>query len=90
MALLEIRNCLQKTVYCIQEWGSLSSADKKVLQMRTCTVFGAKKLGFIEIYIVSARTRKVSQFGYFSDKGGGERVGLFLAILCGLLLWTAP
>jgi len=43
--------------------------------MRTSALFGAKNIGFFEIYGVSART-------------GGE--GQFFAILCGRPLWTAP
>jgi len=53
--------------------------------MRTSTLFGAKNIGFFEIYGVSARTR-----------GGVEPVrtfcrqrGSIFAILCGRLLWTA-
>jgi len=33
-------------------------ADKEVLQMRKSTNFGAKNIGFFEIYRVSARTRR--------------------------------
>jgi len=44
--------------------------------MRTFALFGAKNLGFFEIYGVSTRTR-------------GE-VGQLFAIFCGRVLWTAP
>jgi len=38
--------------------------------MWTSALFGAKIIGFIEIYGVSARTRgELSQCGHFSDKG---------------------
>jgi len=31
--------------------------------------------------------RRLSQYGHFSNKGGGDK---FFAILCGRPLWTAP
>jgi len=58
------------------------------LQMRTSALFGAKNVGFSEIYGVSARTRgegRLSQFGHFTDKECQ-----FFAIFCGRPLWTAP
>jgi len=55
--------------------------------MRMSALFDAKKLGIFEINLVSARTRGLSQFGHFADKGEGNQ---FFAILYGYLLWTAP
>jgi len=57
----------------------LSSADifqtRAVLQMRTSALFGAKDLGFFEIYGVSARTRGgLSQCGHFAVKEGGGSI----------------
>jgi len=71
----------------------LSSADIlqtwDVLKMWTSALFGAKNIGFFEIYGVSARTREGGggQCGHFSDKGEG---GHIFTILCGRPLWTAP
>jgi len=53
--------------------------------MRTSAIFGAKDLGFFEIYGMSARTRGLSQCGHFADKGGQ-----FFAILCGRLFMDGP
>jgi len=47
-------------------------------------VFGAKNLGFFEIYGVSAWTKGVEPVRPFSDRGGGS----IFVILCGRLLWT--
>jgi len=58
---------------------------KEILQVRTSTLFGAKKLEFFEIYSVSERTR--GQCKHFDDKGEGDQ---FFAILCERLFWTAP
>jgi len=57
------------------------------LQMWMSALFGAKIIGFFEIYGVSARTRGVKSVRTFFGKG--ER-GQFFAILCRRLLWTAP
>jgi len=57
------------------------------LQMRTSALFEEKNLEIFEIYEVSARTRGLSQFGHFANKGGRDQ---FFAILCGRPLWTAP
>jgi len=46
-------------------------------------LFGAKHIGFFEIYGVSARIRRVEPVRTF--RGGGN----FFAILCGSPLWTA-
>jgi len=50
---------------------------EEILQMRMSALFGAKIIGFFEIYGVSARTR-------------GEGRGQFFAIVRGRPLWTAP
>jgi len=49
----------------------LRTRKEGVLQMRMSVLFGAKIIGFFEIYGVSARTRRLSQCGNFADKGGG-------------------
>jgi len=55
--------------------------------MRTSALFGAKNLGFFEIYGVSARTGGVKPSGHFADKEEGESIFRFF---CERLLWTAP
>jgi len=52
--------------------------------------FGAKTLGFFEIYDVSARTRGEEVEPVRTFCGQGVVGGQFLAILCGRLLWTVP
>jgi len=44
-----------------------------VLQMWTSAIFGAKNLGFFEIYVVSSRTRgeRVEPVRAFCGQGGG-------------------
>jgi len=39
--------------------------------MWTSALFGAKSIGFFEIYGVSARTTGLSQFEHFGDKEEG-------------------
>jgi len=63
----------------VREGGDLSSAEfcgqgRRVLQMRTSTLFGAKNFGFFEIYGMSARIGGVRQSGHFSNK---EEVAIF-------------
>jgi len=65
----------------------LRTKGEGFIQMRTSALFGAKNIGFFEIYGVSARTRKegVEPVRTFFGKGEG---GQFFAILCVRLLWT--
>jgi len=51
-------------------------------------IFGEKKIGFFEIYGVSAQTRGVESVRTFF--GQEESIGQFFEILCGRILWTAP
>jgi len=57
--------------------------------MRTSALFGAKNIGFFEIFYVSAQTRWEggrASADILRTSGKGQ----FYAILCGCLLWTAP
>jgi len=45
-----------------------------LFRLRTYAIFGAKRLGFFEIYGVFTRTREVSLCGHFEDK---EEMGNF-------------
>jgi len=62
---------------------------ERVLQIRTSTLFGAKKLGFFEIYDMSAQTREggLASADIFRTRGKESQ---FFAILCRRLLWTDP
>jgi len=51
---------------------------RRVLQMRTSSLFDAKNFGIFEIYGVSARTRRVEPVRTFCGQWG--RVGQFFAI----------
>jgi len=47
--------------------------------MRTSALFGEKNIGFFEIYGMFARTRGLSQFGHFAEKGKGVNFLRFCA-----------
>jgi len=39
-----------------------------VLKMQTSTLFGAKYLGFFEVYDMCAQSGELRQYGHFADK----------------------
>jgi len=61
-------------------------SQRGVLQMRISTLFGAKNVGFFEIYGVRTYKGEGVCADIFRTRGRGR----FFAILCGRLLWTAP
>jgi len=60
---------------CIQGGGGFSSANilqikgEGVLQMWTSALFGAKHIEFFEIFVMSAQTGGLSQYGIFRTRG---------------------
>jgi len=80
-------------VLCSEKFSVLSSAN--ILHARRggsssdadVRTFWRKNTGFFEIYGRSARTRGAESVRVFCRQEGK---GLFFAILCGRLLWTAP
>jgi len=66
--------------------GGIIQYGQRGLQMRTSKHFGAKNLGFFEIYGVSVLTGRGGGEGELSQCVQGER-GQFFTILCGRPLW---
>jgi len=64
-------------------WGAVWKREREVLQLRMFALFGAKNLGFFEMYSMSARKKGV---GPVQTRVRDQ----FFAILCQRLLWTAP
>jgi len=64
----------------VKERGVCPVRTRRILQMRTSSLFGAKTYQIFRNYGVSARTRV---------RTSTNKVGQFFAILCGRVLWTA-